>query len=39
MVNLLKQQELIYKDEDYEIIGAAMAVREFEPGLLEADYL
>ncbi len=39
MVNLLKQQDLIYKDEAYEIIGATMAVHgELGPGFLEAVY-
>ena len=39
MPNILKQQELIYKDEAYKIIGACMAVhRELGCGFLEAVY-
>ncbi|SMO35576.1 GxxExxY protein [Saccharicrinis carchari] len=39
MPNLLKQQELIYKDEAYKIIGACMTVhRELGCGFLEAVY-
>jgi GxxExxY protein len=39
MPNLLKQQELVYKDEAYKIIGACMTVhRELGCGFLEAVY-
>ena len=39
MPNLLKQQELIYKDEAYKIVGACMTVhRELGCGFLEAVY-
>nr|WP_321410879.1 GxxExxY protein [uncultured Carboxylicivirga sp.] len=39
MPNLLKQHELLFKDEAYKIIGAAMEVhRELKNGFLEPVY-